>query len=115
MELNHEESGGLLIEVPGDNGEVTSKGFGQCSVEEMRKAIQRKRKPASSKPLPAEDLAQAERYREAVTGSLPKGTSLAVQVRNHKGKAVLDFKGIPLTQVGQLAQARRARVPEQPN
>jgi hypothetical protein len=114
MALNHELPGALLIEVPADAGQVTTKSFDQCTVDELRKAIQRKRKPASSKPLPAEDMALADRYREAVTGGLPKGTSLAVQLRNHKGTAVLDFKGIPLTQVAQLAQVLLAQLPPQP-
>ncbi len=113
FEVNYEEPGGHLIEVPGDNGAVTAKAFGQCSVEEMRKALRRKRKPASSKPLPAEDLALADRYLEAVTGGLPKGTALRVQVRNHKGKAVIDLRGIPLTHVAQLAQMLLAHVPPQ--
>jgi hypothetical protein len=111
LEVNPEAPGGTLIEVPGAKGEVMSKLFSQCTVEEMRKAIQRKRKPSSSKPVPAEDLALADRYLGAVTNGLPKGDSLQVQVRNHKGKTVLDFRGIPLTQVKQLVDALSAHVP----
>ena len=113
FEVNSEEPGTHVIEVPGDNGAVTPKPFGQCSVDEMRKALQRKRKPASSKPLPTEDLALPDRYLEAVTGGLPRG-SARVQVRNHKGKAVLDFRGIPLTHVAQLAQVLLAQATPQP-
>ena len=78
-----------------------------CSVEQMRRALQRKRKPSSSKPLPPEAEALAEQYREAVTRPLPqgKGTRVKVAVRNQKGKAVLDFKGIPVEQVHLLTQA----------
>jgi hypothetical protein len=45
LEVNHEEPGGTVIEVPGETGEVTSQPFSACSVEQLRKAIQRKRKP----------------------------------------------------------------------
>jgi hypothetical protein len=108
MEVSHEEPGGTVIEVPGQNGEVTPKPFSECTVDQMRKAIQRKRKPASSKPLPAEDVARAEQYRVAVTGRFAKGDPVRVQVRNHKGKAVLDFKGIPLAQVSKLIEGLSA-------
>jgi hypothetical protein len=97
--VNHEEPRGTLIEVPGDKGQVATRPFGECSVEQMRKALQRKRKPTSSKPLPAETEQRADQYREAVTSRFPKGTRVQVLVRNENGKAVLDFKGIPMEQV----------------
>jgi hypothetical protein len=97
--------------VPDDKGQVTSKPFGDCSVEQMRRALQRKRKPASSKPLPPEAEALAEQYSEAVTGCFPKEARVKVLVRNQKGKAVLDFKGIPLEQVSQLVEALSGELP----
>lgn len=111
VQVNHEEPGGTLIEVPGENGAVTSKPFSACSVDELRKALQRKRKPASSTPLPEEDVALADQYREVVTKRFPKGVRVRVQMRNEKGTAVLDFKGIPVAQVGTLAAALMAQPP----
>jgi hypothetical protein len=111
LEVNHEDPDGTLIEVPDDKGHVTTKPFGQCSVEQMRRALQRKRKPASSKPLPPEAEALAEQYSEAVTSRFPKGVRVKVQVRNQKGKAVLDFKGIPVEQVSQLVAALSGELP----
>ena len=35
----------------------------------------------------------------AVTGRLPRGPRVKVLLRNEKGKAVLDFKGIPVEQI----------------
>jgi hypothetical protein len=109
IKVNPQEPAGTLIEVPGSNGAVKSTPFAQCTVEELRKAIQRLRKPASSKPLPEEALVLAHRFREAVTGRFPKEVPVKVQLRNDKGTAVLDFKGIPLTQVLQLAEALMAQ------
>ena len=97
--------------MPNAHGQVTSKPFSQCGVEEMRQALQRKRKPASSKPLPPEAVELADQYREAVTGRFPKGVLVKVQVRNQKGKAVLDFKGIPVEQVAKLVEALTADLP----
>ncbi|MDY7228551.1 hypothetical protein [Hyalangium rubrum] len=108
-EVNHAEPGGTIIEVMGETGEVTPKPFSECSVDDMRRALQRRRKPASSKPLPSEDLAIADQYMKAVTSKLPKGAPVRMQVRNHKGKPVLDFKGIPLAQVTKLAEALLAQ------
>ena len=97
--------------MPDDKGQVTARPFGECSVEQMRRALQRKRRPASSKPLPQEVEVLADQYREAVTSRLPRGTRVKVVLRNEKGKAVLDFKGIPVEQVSQLAQALTGELP----
>jgi hypothetical protein len=80
-------------------------------VDQLHQALRRKRKPTSSKPVPAEAEALAGQYREAVTSRFPKGTLIQVQVRNQKGKAVVDFKGIPLEQVAKLAEALTAELP----
>jgi hypothetical protein len=46
-----------------------------------------------------------------VTGRLPRGTRVKVLLCNEKGKAVLDFKGIPVEQVSQLAAALTGELP----
>jgi hypothetical protein len=109
LKVNHEEPGGTFIEVPKEKGEVKPTLFSECSVDELRKAIQRKRKPSSSKPLPSEDVALADKYMQAVTARFKKGDPIRMQVRNHKGTPVLDFRGIPLAQVGKLAEALLAQ------
>jgi hypothetical protein len=114
VEVNHEEPGPTLIEVPDDQGKLHALPFSQCSVDQMRRALQRKRKPTSSKPLPPEAEALADQYREAVKSRFTKGVRIRVQVRNEKGKAVLDFKGIPLEQVNQLVAALTGPLPPAP-
>ncbi|MFL5347236.1 MAG: hypothetical protein ACJ8AT_20830 [Hyalangium sp.] len=108
------EPGDTLIEVPADNGAVTPKRFAECTVDEMRKALQRKRKPASSKPLPAEDLALVDEVRDSVASRFAKADPVRVQVRNHKGKTVVDFKGLPLAELAKLAEALMAPTPTTP-
>lgn len=114
LEVNPAQPGGTLIEVPGENWEVTPKPFSECSVEEMRRAIQRKRKPSSSKPLPPSDLALVNLYQQSVSSRFSSGEAVRVQVRNHKGKAVLDFKGVPLAQVAKLVEALMDSLPPEP-
>ncbi len=111
LEVNAADPGNTPIEVPDEKGQVTTQPFGKCSVEQMRRALQRKRKPASTKPLPAETLALAEQYSEAVTGHFPRDARVKVSVRNHKGKAVLDFKGIPVERVSELIEALQRHLP----
>jgi hypothetical protein len=116
VEVNRDEPGATVIEVPDDKGHVTAKPFAQCSVEEMRRALRRKRAPASSKPLPPEAEARAEQYSEAVALRFPQGqgTRVKATVRNEKGRAVMDFKGIPLDQLNLLAEALTAELPPTP-
>jgi hypothetical protein len=111
LKLNHEEPGGTVIEVPGKDGAVTQKPFSTCSVDEMRKALQLKRKPTSSKPVPAEDVALADQYREALKGQFPQGSNVQVLVRNEKGSSVLDIKSIPLAEVGTMILALMDHLP----
>jgi hypothetical protein len=114
IEADREEPGNTVIEVPGDNGQVVSKPFSQCSVEEMRRALQGKRKPSTSKPLPPGAVERGEQYHAAVKALFPKVTSVEVQVRNIKGRAVVDFKGIPLEQVNRLIEVLTGELPPVP-
>jgi hypothetical protein len=54
---------------------------------------------------------RADQYREAVAGRFTKGTRVKVLLRNEKGEAVLDFKGIPVAQVSQLVEALSGELP----
>ena len=56
-------------------------------------------------------MALAKQYSEAVALRFPKGkgTLVKVALRNHKGKPVVDIKGIPLEQMSQLAEALTGR------
>ena len=114
LELDRQEPGNTVIEVPGANGQVQAKPFSQCSVEEMRRALQLKRKPGSSKPLPEGAVELGERYHAAVKALFPKVTTVEVQVRNIKGKAVVDFQGIPLEQVNRLTEMLTGELPPVP-
>lgn len=113
VQVNAEDPGPVSIEVPDAKGKVTVKPFGQCTVEEMRRALRGKRKPSSSKPLPAEDEATAERFCEAVARCFPsgKGTRVTANVRNDKGTAVIDLHGIPANKMAELIEALMAHLP----
>jgi hypothetical protein len=105
LKLNSAEPGNTPIEVPDEKGHVQILPFSGCSADQLRRALQRKRKPTSSQPVPPEAEALADQLREVVKSRFPKGVKVQVQVRNQKGTAVLDFKGIPVEQLSQLAAA----------
>jgi hypothetical protein len=102
VELDTNDPSTMFVEVPDDNGVVDEKFFGECTVADLRKAIQRLRKPASSTPLPADTVARVEQCRTAWTGYFPQQAGVRVEVRNRKGKAVMSLKDIPLEQMEQL-------------
>lgn len=99
------EPGPTPIEVPDEHGGVQSKPFSACTVEDLRKALQLKRHPTSSKPLSEGERAQVQGYREAVTSRFPATSPVRVSVRNRKGQALVTFKDVPLADVDKLTEA----------
>ncbi len=81
-ELNRNDPSTTLIAVPDEDGVVEEKFFGECTVEELRKALQRLRRPTSSAPLPAEAQARAEQCHAVWTGYFPKNAGVRVELRN---------------------------------
>ncbi len=105
FKVNGDEPGGIFIEVPDKDGVVSTRLFSACSVEDMRRALLRKRKPTTSAPIPQEEEARVQRYRKALATYFSDKTSVRLTARNHQGQVVLTFKDIPMAQVEQLAEA----------
>jgi hypothetical protein len=101
-ELDTNDPSTMLVEVPDEHGEVDTKFFGECTVADLRKALQRLRRPTSSKPLPSDTLARVEQCRTAWAGYFPEKASVRLEVTNRKGKPVLSLKGLSLEQMEQL-------------
>ena len=89
---------------------METKLFGNCTVEDLRKALVLKRKPSSSKPLPETDMALVQQYRAAVSSKFPESKLAQVSVRNHKGTAIIAFE-VPLAEVTKLTEALMDGVP----
>jgi len=60
---------------------------------------------------PAEDVALADQYWEALKGQFTQGSNVQVLVRNEKGSSVLDFKSVPVAEAGTLSLALMDHVP----
>ncbi len=101
-EVDANDPSTVVIAVPDPNGVVDEKFFGECTVADLRKALQRLRKPTSSAPLPADTLARVEQCRTVWMGYFPEKAGVELVASNRKGKAVISMKGIPLEQWEQL-------------
>jgi hypothetical protein len=101
-ELDANDPSTMVIAVPDPNGVVEEKFFGECTVAELRKALQRLRKPTSSAPLSADTLARVQQCRNIWMGYFPEEAGVDLVVSNRKGKAVISLKEIPLEQLEQL-------------
>ncbi|MDY7225866.1 hypothetical protein [Hyalangium rubrum] len=111
LKVDKRDPGQSPIQVPDKDGRVQTKAFALCSVDELRKALQRLRKPTSSAPIPPEEEANVQRYRDALSHHFGKQTRVAVVARNHKGTVLLSLKDIPLDQMEKLAEAVLAGLP----
>lgn len=105
IKVNNSDPGLTEIEVPDEDGIVEKKAFASCTTEDMRQAILRKRKPASSEPIPAEQAALIQKYRSKLAHHFGQQSRVAVVARNHKGKVLLSLKDIPLEQMEKLTEA----------
>lgn len=65
-------------------------------------------------PLPPGAGERSEQYHVALKARFPTGAGVEVQVLNVKGKAVLDFKGIPFEQGNKLIEALTGELPPVP-
>ena len=101
-QMDANEPGTLIVQVPSDSGSLEDKFFAECSVLELRKAIQRLRRPTSSAPLPPDVQARAQQCSKALTASFPKDAAVRVQVSNRRGEAVLSLNDVPLELAEQL-------------
>lgn len=105
IELNHDDPGGTFILVPGEKGEVAPKLFSHCGVDDLRRALAHLRTTTGPNPIPAEDRAHYDQYREGVTSRFPKGSPVRVLLRNHQGKGLITFKDIPIPEMRTLIEA----------
>jgi hypothetical protein len=105
MELNPEEPGLAVIQVPDKKGQVSPKLFENCSLEDMRQALKHLRDSIPGTPFPPEDRAVVDGYRDAIMRTLPQGSPVRVLLDRHNEESVMEIRTIPLTQVDKLIEA----------
>lgn len=100
LTLNPGEPGSTFIVVPQDNGDLKPKRFADCTMRELREALEHLHSPGSYLPVSPADRARYEWYHELIRRHFPKG--VRVRMRNHEGRTLFDFEGIPLAEADKL-------------
>lgn len=114
LSLDVREPGATFIVVPQDNGDLTPKRFADCSIRELREALEHLRSPGSYLPISPADRARYDWYLEMIRRYLPK---VRLRMRNHEGRTLMDFENIPVFQVEKLIAVLSEEpqgVPEEP-
>lgn len=104
IQIDHGAPGGTLILVPGDGGAVTHKPFGECSVSDMRRALQRLRKASSGRSISTANRSHAERRAQSVNAAPARGSGVQVQASDQPTEVVIHFKNFPPAQAQKLAE-----------
>ncbi|MCP3144375.1 hypothetical protein [Pyxidicoccus xibeiensis] len=93
LTVAQDEPGALPIAVPQKDGTLLSKPFADCSVEELQNAMKHKRSPPV--PLPEQDVARVQRYRDNLQRHFADRLSIRVDARNHLGELLITLRDIP--------------------
>ena len=100
------------IVVADKNGAPEQKTFANCSVADLRKALQRLRRPTSNLPIPQEDAALIKGYRESLARKFTeKSSRVQLAARNQKGVVILTLKDFALTDVRKVIEALKEVLP----
>lgn len=88
------------------NGKPEQKAFADCSVADLRKALQRLRRPTSSMPIPQEDAALIKGYRDSLARKFTeKNSRVQLAARNQKGLVLMTLKDFTLADVRKVIEA----------
>ncbi len=100
------------ITVVDKDGATQEKSFANCSVVELRKALQRLRRPTSNMPIPKEDAERIKRYRDSLARKFTdKSSRIQLTARNQKGTILGTLRDFPLAEVDKVIEALMDAVP----
>ncbi|HZI13765.1 MAG TPA: hypothetical protein VE153_25530 [Myxococcus sp.] len=99
----YSEPGPTPVVVPQDDGPPVTRPFAECTVDELQRAVKHKRTPPT--PLPDEDAARVQRYRDSLMRHFPEKLSIRVDARSHLGELLITLRDIPEAQMKRLAAA----------
>jgi hypothetical protein len=99
----YREPGPTPVLVPQDGGPPQARPFSECTVDDLQRAVKHKRSPPT--PLPEQDVARVQRYRDSLMRHFPEKLSIRVDARNHLGQLLITLRDIPEAQMKRLAAA----------
>jgi hypothetical protein len=99
-----DDPGPTLIEVPQAEGAPVQKPFADCSVEELKLAVQYKRVP-SAPSIPASDLRRIQHYHDTLERFFPDNKRMRLKARLQSDRLLLSLKDIPEKELERFAEA----------
>jgi hypothetical protein len=98
------DPGPTPIDVPQEGGGVVRKLFADCTVEELKRATKRLRKPTRA-TIPTPDATRVQFMRDALARHFSQGGNVRFNARYQRGKTLLSLQNVPLEEVERLAEA----------
>lgn len=99
----YSEPGPTPVVVPQDDGPPVTRPFAECTVDDLQRAVKHKRTPPV--PMPEEDVARVQRYRDSLMRHFPEKLGIRVDARSHLGELLITLRDIPEPQMKRLAAA----------
>jgi hypothetical protein len=93
------------IEVPQEDGTVSTRPFAECSVAELKLAVMHKRQPASGSSLPVADGTRVENLRHTLAQRFSRNYRVKVEARVKRGKTFVSVMNVPLEELDTLTEA----------
>ncbi|WP_164020934.1 hypothetical protein [Pyxidicoccus trucidator] len=103
LTLDHDEPGATPVAVSQEDGALLTKPFSECTVDELQGAVNHKRAPQV--PLPEEDAARVQRYRDSLQRHFTEKLSIRVDARSHMGELYISLRNIPEKEMRRLVAA----------
>ncbi len=104
LSLPKEGPGLVPVEIPQEDGTVTTKPFAECSVSELKLAVKHKRQPASGSPLPGADGTRVETLRQNLAQRFSQDSRVKVETRVTRGKTFISLMNVPLEELDTLTE-----------
>lgn len=98
------DPGPTPITVPQEDGEPVQKPFAECTVEELKLAVQYKRSPPAP-GIPTTGMVRLQRYHDTLARFFPENALVRLNARLHRDQILLSVKDVPEAELEQLAEA----------
>jgi hypothetical protein len=98
------EPGTVVLDVPGEEGQVVKKPFAQCSVDEVERAARAKRAEPPAK-VPVADRARLLFLADSIHSRFEGVADVRFTSSRKEGKTLISLQEVPMTELARLAQA----------
>jgi hypothetical protein len=104
LKLPEGDPGSTSIDVPGEDGAMQRMPFADCTLEDLKRALQHKRTSAKE-PVPVGEAARVQFLRDSVLRHFKGNARVRVNARVHRGKTLVSMQDVPLSELERFAEA----------